>query len=62
MIESEKAKIMEMSFLTTEERNELESSKANVLLYTWMIEIKRSKRQTDIGKKCLHVVDKVVFL
>ena len=51
MTESEKAKFMELSLLTTKERNELESSKANVIFYTWMKEIKRSKGQSDIGKK-----------
>lgn len=51
MTESEKAKFIELSLLTTKERTELESSKANVIFYTWMKEIKRSKGQSDIGKK-----------
>ena len=53
MTESERTKIMQLSLLTTEERNE--SAKANVLLYTWNIEKNRLK-QADIGKKCLFIL------
>ena len=56
MTESEKAKIMELSLLTKEERHELESSKANVLLYTWKKEHKRYKEQADICKKSLFIL------
>ena len=55
MTESERAKIMELSSLTTEERNELESSKVNVLLYTWKKE-KNKPKQADIGKKSLFIL------